>query len=55
MPNTTLVDRFPRPKSAWLDAVRPAAELKSRAASVTFMPRLQRKHPLRSRMSGIVF
>ncbi|MDE2290949.1 MAG: hypothetical protein KGL53_02605 [Elusimicrobia bacterium] len=51
----TLTERFPRAKTTWLDAVRPEGAVVSRSRSVIYVPRLQRKHPLKSRLSGNVY
>lgn len=51
----SLTERFPRAKNCWHEAVRPELEVSSERRSVVFVPRLQRKHPLKSKMSGVVF
>lgn len=52
---TTLTSRFPRAKSTWLEILRPQLDLSSPRRSKVFVPRIQRKHPLKSKMSGIVY
>ncbi|MBI5596856.1 MAG: hypothetical protein HY928_12255 [Elusimicrobia bacterium] len=52
---TTLTSRFPRAKSTWLETLRPQMDLSASRRSTVFVPRIQRKHPLKSKLSGIVY
>lgn len=51
----TITSRFPRAKSTWLETLRPEMELSTPRRSTIFVPRIQRKHPLKSKLSGIVY
>ena len=51
----TITSRFPRAKSTWLETLRPQIDSSAPRRSSVFVPRIQRKHPLKSKMSGIVY